>query len=170
MADTEQASNASDQLGTVERLGEEIVGTRLEAFDLIVDFVEGRHHDHGQEPCFGIRFDPAAHLVAIELGHHHVEENEIRGFLRDLLQRLFAVSCLDDLEPLAQQQRLEEFQVEKAIVHDQKTTSRLFMAAGESFGGEVKHRFLVGCPVPCKPHTAGAPVSPPILPARNNLK
>ncbi len=75
--DPEQRAHSRDQLGHVDRLGEEIVRSRLEPLDTLAGGVERRHHDHGQDAVLRVGSDPPAHLVAVHAGHHDVEQHEI---------------------------------------------------------------------------------------------
>ena len=65
------------------------------------------------------RAQAAAHLEPVELGQHHVEDDEVEGLLGEAVERLAAVARADDLVAvLAQrigQQRLDRL----LVVHEQ---------------------------------------------------
>ena len=51
--------------------------------------------------------DPLAYLIAVELGHHHVQQQQIRRHTVECCQRLLAVAGDRDLEPGAAHEELE---------------------------------------------------------------
>ncbi len=84
---TQGRSDPGDKLHPLDRLGHEVVRARLERAHPIIGLVQGRDHDHRQQPAAGTRLDPPAYLVAVHAGHLDVEKNQVGGFLLDLLER-----------------------------------------------------------------------------------
>ena len=82
------------ELAHAERLGDVVVGAELEAEDLVDLLGLGGEHDdrHG-----AARAQAPADLEAVELGHHHVEHDEVEGLLAEARERLAAVGRLHDL-------------------------------------------------------------------------
>ena len=71
----QQGVDAGQQLAHVEGLGEVIVGAGVEPFDPILQTGLGRQHQNrGAEPL-GAHLP--RHLVAVEPGHHHVQDQQI---------------------------------------------------------------------------------------------
>ena len=75
--DPQRGTRRAQQLALVERLGQEVVGAGLDrALDLLLVAAGGDHHDR-QEGRRGRLADPPAHLVAVDAGHHDVEQDEV---------------------------------------------------------------------------------------------
>jgi hypothetical protein len=70
--------DARDQLARREGLGDVVVGAQLEAEHLVALLDTARHHDHGDRRRVGVLLEPAADLPAVELGHHDVEQDDVR--------------------------------------------------------------------------------------------
>jgi hypothetical protein len=51
--DAEQRAHAREELGLIDRFGQEIVGAGLHAFDPLLLRIEGRDEDHGKERSAG---------------------------------------------------------------------------------------------------------------------
>src|SRR5262249_12141580 len=67
----------------------------------------------------GIALEPAAHLEAVELGHHHVEQNKIGQVLPRGLKRLLAVDRLQQVVAVHLESRVEDVAVNLVVVDDQ---------------------------------------------------
>src|SRR5205807_6647021 len=76
-------------------------------------------HQHRDLAQLRIVLDAAERLVAVELGHHHVEQDEIELALRKLAHRLQPVDRLVDAEALAHQPGSEQAAVGGQIVDHQ---------------------------------------------------
>src|SRR5438045_4041430 len=63
--------------------------------------------------------EAAAHLDAVELRHHDVEQNEVRLSRAGGRQRLLAVARHDDVVAIVPQTRLEHANVGRCVVGDQ---------------------------------------------------
>ncbi len=74
--DPRQRRHPGQQLALVERLGDEVVGSRLEGAEPLFASAGRDHHDRKE---FGRRVgpDPAADLVAVHLRHQDVEQDEV---------------------------------------------------------------------------------------------
>ena len=73
----DQAFHPAEQSHVVDRLGQEVVGTRLEALDAILRLIEGGHHDHRDMMSLRVALDLAANLNAVDARHHHVEQHDV---------------------------------------------------------------------------------------------
>jgi len=60
-----------------------------------------------------------AHLEAVALWHHHVEQDQIGPVLKRHLERLLAVGRGDHLVALARQPGLEDVEARGAVVGDE---------------------------------------------------
>ena len=70
------ATRAMHFLG-LNRLGDVVRRAELEARDLVGDFAERRQEHDDRVARGGIALERAADLEAVELGHHHVEQDQI---------------------------------------------------------------------------------------------
>ena len=71
----EQALDAGQQLGEVERLGDVVVGAELEAVDHVVRLVARREHEDRREVA--VLAQPLADLEAVDLGQADVEQDQV---------------------------------------------------------------------------------------------
>ncbi len=63
-----------------------------------------------------VGLDPLEHLVAVEAGHHHVEEDQVERFGGELAQRLASVGGLLHAQPLPDQALREQLAVHRHVV------------------------------------------------------
>src|SRR5215207_3493012 len=85
------------QLPHGERLGDVVVGPELQPHDPIYLVVLGCQHDDGH---VALRPDAPAHLRAVQLGEHDVQDYEVRLVALERLEGLLAVANRLDLETL----------------------------------------------------------------------
>jgi len=76
------------------RLGQEIVGAGLKAAHPIGRAVQRGDHDHRNEMRHRVRFQPAANLETVDIGHHHVEQDDVAFGARADFKRLGAVAAV----------------------------------------------------------------------------
>ena len=88
------------EFGRLYRLNQVIIGPCLEAPDPVLQAIPGRQEDDGNGLYCRIRFQGPADLEPIELGHHNVQEDEVRDPSADLRQGLFPAPCFHDREAL----------------------------------------------------------------------
>jgi hypothetical protein len=81
--DPEHRIDPRSKLREIDRLGDVIVGARLEALDLVVGRVERRLHDDRDERERPVPLDAARDLEAVHFRHHHVEQDEVRRIVLD---------------------------------------------------------------------------------------
>ena len=62
----------------VERLGEEVLGTHLDASDDVLRVVDAADHDHGQVAELFVTFDALQHLHPVDAGHDEIVERRRR--------------------------------------------------------------------------------------------
>ena len=109
----------------VERLGDVVVRTAVQCRNHVVAPGERRRHDHGQLGDRSCAANRLQGLKAVEVGHHHVEEDEIEGLFLDHLQRGPSARGLGHLvsgagEPAAQQLAIRRF-----VVDEQQSTGAI---------------------------------------------
>ena len=90
----QQRLHACGQLGVLERLHEVVVGTRLEARDLVLPAAARGEDEDGQRAAFAAQ--PLHHVDAAQLRQAEVDDGEIDGVLRGLEQAVFAVGRVVD--------------------------------------------------------------------------
>src|SRR6266702_4804474 len=70
------------------------VRTRVESAYFVLVLAASRHNDDGD----GRELTHAlAHRETVHPGHHHIEQHQVGCMLLDLLQRLLAIACHQDL-------------------------------------------------------------------------
>ncbi len=102
-----------------DRLGQEIVGAGFEAAHAVGRLIERGHHHHRDVVRGRIALEPAAHLEAVHVRHHHVEQHEIAfGALADR-ERVLAAGGGDDVEIFGREPGLEQLHIGGDVVDDQ---------------------------------------------------
>ena len=109
------------QLLEVERLGQEVIGTRGHALDQVVLVVA-----RGQEDEVGVMVplhgaDPSAELQPVDLGHHPVADDQTDRLALEDLPGLAAVAGRYDLMPPTLEQAPEDLPRVACIVGNQDT-------------------------------------------------
>ena len=66
-----------------------------------------------------VRLEAAAHLEAVELRHHHVEQDQVGPFLGRDLQRGEAVVRGEDIEVFGRKLRVEQTHIHFDVVDDE---------------------------------------------------
>ncbi len=113
--ETEKRAHAGEQLELIERLGDEVVRARLESLHALLIAARGDHHDR-QESRRRIVAQPAAHVVAVEVGHQDVEQHEVRVLPLDGLEPGRAGLGGNELVAAGAQDRLEQPKVLGRVV------------------------------------------------------
>ena len=72
-----QRPNARQELNTIDRLGEKIVRAGLNPRNPILDGRKPCNEHHRSQAALGTALHQPADLQPVQLGHHHVEENQI---------------------------------------------------------------------------------------------
>ena len=99
----------------IERLEQVIDRTELDAAYDAGHLVERRDHDDGQVVQAPLILQPAQHLIAVDLRHHHVEQDDVEAFLVQPRDRLLSV--LGDLDiGVALQLEIERERVAVVVV------------------------------------------------------
>src|SRR5512145_454991 len=102
-----------------ERLGEVVLGADDAAAGTIEQAVLGRKHDHRDGAEDLVVLDQRAGLVAVQAGHHDVDEDDVGLVVGDLGERVEAVDGREDLAALLRQQRLGRAPDGLAVVDDE---------------------------------------------------
>ncbi len=77
LAAAQQGLHAGLQLDQLERLGQVVVGTQVQALDAFFEAAARRQDHHGRlRACAAARAQAAQHFEAIELGQAQVEDDE----------------------------------------------------------------------------------------------
>src|SRR6266851_764646 len=135
----EHGAGPEDQLADAERLGDEVVGSQLEA-DHPVDLLAARgHHDHRH--VLGARgaLQLAADLGPGNAGQHQVEQHQVGSAIARERERLLAVAGGDGLEPRLAQVELHE--VDQVLFvfddEDELRAAHGLLALSEACGNQV---------------------------------
>ena len=113
--ETQQRAHAREQLELIERFGDEVVRARPQRLHALVITARGDHHDR-QEARRRIVAETPAHVVAIQIGHHDVEQHEVRVLPLDRVEPSRAGLGGDELVPTGGQDRLEQPKVLGGVV------------------------------------------------------
>ncbi len=111
--------HARHQRHLVDRLGQILVGAGVEPGDHVRAVGFGGDQNDGHERQLRIGLEPAAHLDAVELRHHDVEQDEVGQMLRGGGERLLAVGGLQQLIALRREPRHQDVAVGLVVVDDQ---------------------------------------------------
>ena len=115
--DLEMRPHPRQNNGRRDRLVDEIDGTEFEAQFLIGSFGFGGEEDHRHAGGRRVRLQCPADRIAIHLGHHHIEQDQIRR--RRLGQRQPALPAVGQLDPvMLTQQLVEQTEVGGCVVDD----------------------------------------------------
>jgi hypothetical protein len=117
--DPEHGLDPGDQRGLVDRLGQVLLGAGLEALDHVDRVRLGGDQDDRHERQPGLALEPPADLDAVHLGHHNVEQDEIRMVFAGGRQGGLAVGRGQDVVALAGQAGAEDVQVRRVVVGDE---------------------------------------------------
>ena len=117
--DPEHGLDPGHQRRLIHGLRQVLVAPGFEAGDDVRGIRLGRHEDDRDEGKRRIRPEPPADLEPVQLGHHHVEQDEIGLCLLRRGERLLAVGRGDDVVPAGGQAHLQDVDVRRRVVHDQ---------------------------------------------------
>ena len=107
-----------DQLVEIERLGHVVVAALREPDDFVLGGIPRGHEDDRRR--YSRRPEPAAHFDAVEVGHHHVEQDECRVERRDPVERGPAVVTHVDHEAREAERAGEEMPHVLVVVDDEE--------------------------------------------------
>lgn len=100
----EHGLDAGQQLGQPEGLGHVVLGAELEAHDLVHLGAAGAEHHHGGEMARLAQV--AEDLEAVELGEHHVEDDQVKRLGAGEGQTVLAVGGEGHVVPLGREVHL----------------------------------------------------------------
>ncbi len=112
-------AHARQQRGGVDRLGQIFIAAGIEAGDDIARVVLGRDQDDRDERQRRIGLQLATDLKPVLLGHHDVEQDQVRLVRARLRQRLLAIARGQDAIALAGEPRLDDVDIGRVVVDDQ---------------------------------------------------
>ena len=116
--DPNERLDPGEQLGLVERLGDEVVGPGFDRPDLLLGVARRDHHDR-QVGGLRVLADPPAHLVAVHARHHDVEQDDVGRLLAQHVQRLLAGRGGQHPIAARAQHRVEQPDVRRLVVDDE---------------------------------------------------
>ncbi len=141
----EQALDPGQQLRRVERLDEVVVGARAQAADLLLDLPLGGEHDD-RNVAGGALLGPdlGRDLVAVELGQHDVEQDQVGRLGSPQAESLRAIGRDDDVVAFLLERVLQEPLYVRVVVDDEdlgrhQSSMELAgwsMSAGSRFSGD----------------------------------
>src|SRR5947199_82109 len=112
-------TDLAHQVEAAEGLGDVVVGAHRQP---LLDVGRGRlggQEDYREGRRGGSRSDVAEHLVAVDVGHHDVEDDHVEELAADDLERFPAAGALDRLHALDAQSRLDQLGYQRMVFDDQ---------------------------------------------------
>jgi hypothetical protein len=144
---SQQRRRSNPQFGDVDRLGDEIVGTRLHRVQPMLPRFEARDHDDRHVAAGRILPDPTADIETVETGHDDVEEDEIDAELQ-LGKALESISRCFDIVPDFLDQHPRDLPDPVIVVNDEHALAADAVRRGRSDSRRQPHP---GTRVPIRP-------------------
>jgi hypothetical protein len=117
LLDPEVGAQTHDQLLGEERLGQVVVGPGLEARQLVLELVAGGEDQHGDVTERLVALQDSTNLVAVALGEHQVQQDDVRSLVAGQLQSALAGLGEMNREPLGLELLLQDAPEDVGIVH-----------------------------------------------------
>ena len=95
--------HARQHLGLLDGFGEIVHPSHRKAMQLVGKIRQGGQKDNRNCARAVVRLQAPAGFEAVDPGQHHIEQDQIRHVMLDLLQRVFAILGHDDLKPGAEE-------------------------------------------------------------------
>ena len=73
----EERAHAGEQFGAVHGAGQEVISPGPDTFDAILFVRKRRNQNYGYQISLGISLDFLAHVEAVQVGHHDVQNHQI---------------------------------------------------------------------------------------------
>ena len=119
---SERVLDSDVQFLEVERLANEVIGAQLESCLYVVELGVGGNHDDGAR--IPVLLELVQHLQAAEVGHTHVEQHEVGGFVLGHFEARLAGLGLDHVIAPFLTLLLERPADEALVVHNQDFLGR----------------------------------------------
>jgi hypothetical protein len=81
----------------VHGFGNEIIGPGFQGLNPVLFLRKRGHQDHRDWFGFFVVLQAAADLKPVDLGHHHIQEDHVRGVFRDPAQSFFPLGGLQEV-------------------------------------------------------------------------
>ena len=111
----QERRDARHEFNRVERLMQVIIRAEFQAGHLADEFRIGGKHDNRH---IAEITDSFQHIEAVEVRHHHVEQDQIGGEITDLLDGLFAIESLTNLKAIMLKIHANEAHHALFIIHN----------------------------------------------------
>ncbi len=119
-ANPEQGAHLGEELLSSDRLREIVVGSSVEPLHAVRRSVEGGDEHDLRQPRRTVELELSADLDAGDVGHHHVEEDDVGRLRPRRFERGSTVLRRPDRVPRGGQVLLEELPVPGIVVHDEE--------------------------------------------------
>ena len=116
----EHAADARQQLGRVERLDDVVVRADREPLELVGRQPAGRQDDHRDGGGPRVLAELPRELEPVDVGHHHVGEDQVGRLPPDQVERLLTVVRDPHAEPGGGELDLEQPGDERVVVDDEE--------------------------------------------------
>ena len=106
----------ADQFARAEGFGDVIISALLEAVHPVIFFAFGGQHDHRHIADLAYHLQ---HFKAVNIGHHHIEQDQIGGGITHALEGLFPIEGFDHNKAIMFQVEPDEAHHTLFIIHHQ---------------------------------------------------
>src|SRR5206468_8938837 len=100
-------------------LGNEVDRADLEAAHFVLGFAERRKKDDGRLARLGILLQAPARFVAVDPGHHDIEQDQYRVYFARHLDGAFAVARHEEPEATAVERVTQNVEIRRVVVNQQ---------------------------------------------------
>ena len=126
MAAPQQRANTRHQLTHTERLGQVIVGARIESQYLVAFLAARRQHQDRRVGVRRLAADCATDGDAVETGQHQIENDQIESMLAREVESRVPVRCLDGYGILEAEVQRHQFSDVRFVFDDKDLRVRKF--------------------------------------------
>ena len=121
----EAGADAGTEEDGIKRLGHVILGAQFEAAGDAFLLIQGRDHDDRDLGEGGGGLEFGQHLVAVQAGHHHVQEDEVEAAGAGRLQRLQSAGRDRDRPAVVREAAREHVAIGVVVIHHEQMAAEL---------------------------------------------
>jgi hypothetical protein len=119
LTNREMRADPGQHLFGLERFVDEVDGSEIQAARFLAGVSQRRQEDHGAIARALAGLEPGTRLEAVDVGHHHVEENQLRRDAFGDRNRVLAAARREQPIALTVQRLIEHLQVRRVVVYEQ---------------------------------------------------
>jgi hypothetical protein len=130
--DPQHGADARLQLREVDGFGEVIVGTCVQPRHLVLRGIPRGDQDDRDEGQRSVVLDPARDLITVDVGEHHIEQDQVGRISAHPVERLRAIAGLDHVVAAKPQSRCNDLDVVGVVVDDQDLAAHAVVVVVDS--------------------------------------